>query len=151
MLFKLSHKIEKGEASKSFFVTPILLWHQNQEKIQQKGKCRPISLVSTDTKCLSKTLAKLIQNHMKRSPIVTNWLHSRDTWYIYFDIYIHDIYIYIYTINVVEHVNELRDRNNAITSIDSEKALEQNPDAFNDKGHGKVGIEGTSTWYTPNP
>lgn len=59
---------------------------------------------------------------------------------------------YIYkSINVIEHMNELRDWNNTIILIDSEKALEQNPETLHDKSHGKVGIEGPSTWYAANP
>ena len=47
------------------------------------------------------------------------------------------------SINVVHHINKLKDKNHMIISIDAEKALDKIQQPFMLKSLQKVGIEGT--------
>ena len=47
------------------------------------------------------------------------------------------------SINVIHHINKLKDKNNMITSIDAEKAFDKIQHPFMMKTLQKVGIEGT--------
>ena len=48
--------------------------------------------------------------------------------------------------NVIHHINKIKDKNYAIISIDAEKAFEKNPTFYYDekKTFNKVGTEGTN-------
>ena len=47
------------------------------------------------------------------------------------------------SINVIHHINKLKDKNHMITSIDAEKAFDKIQHPFMNKTLQKMGIEGT--------
>jgi hypothetical protein len=119
MLLTLFHKRE-GILSNSLYKASIILIPKPGKHVSKKESYKSISLMNINVKILNKILANRIQQHIKK--IIVSFIPGMQGWYNTCK-----------SINVIQHIKRIKDKNHIVISIDAEKGCGKNSTSFHDK------------------
>jgi hypothetical protein len=134
IFLKLFHKIETdGTLCNSFYEATITLIPKPHKDPTKKVNFRPISLMNINAKILNKTLANRIQEHNKMI------IHHDQEGFItemqgWFNIW--------KSVNVINYINKLKDKNHINISLYAEKAFDRIQHPFMIKVLKRSGVPG---------
>lgn len=131
-LFKKKKREKEGTLLNSFHKASIILILKPDKDTARKEYYRPISLMNIDTKVLNKILANLIQEHVKKI------MHHDQVGLISVMPRCFDM---CKSINVINHINKMKDKNCTIISIDAENAFDKLQRPVMIKTFNRLGIE----------
>ena len=126
--------MQRKEHFQTFYKVTITLIPKPDEDNTQKRKLQANILMNIDAKILTKIFANRIQQHIKKlkHPDQVGFIPGMQ-----------GFFNTCKSINVIHHINKLKDKNHKIISIDAEKAFDKIQQPFLIKTLQKMGIEGT--------